>query len=200
MIITGVLVDLIIEAGCETKSIEYLMRRSRGDFPIRSLDLRPSLFEKHRPDFPAICLAENRPIGSGKHRHEIINDYFRDNAFPVGYDLVDTMSVDCKVPKEDVLNSQRSLGHSGYSCQEIAISHVALLYLCRIDPIFSHDYIVMQDLWDPLPCDLPVVDGVIKRVLVAGEVLIDKLFVVVPAFRMQLIIVRCPDHDSSLIG
>lgn len=58
----------------------------------------------------------------------------------------------------------------------------------------------MQDLWDPLPCDLPIMDGVIKRALVAREVLIDKLFVVLPAFRMQLVIVRCPDHDSGLIA
>lgn len=43
-------------------------------------------------------------------------------------------------------------------------------------------------------------DGVIERVLVAWEVLIDELPVVLPALRVQLVVVRSPDLDPCPIG
>ena len=200
VVLAGVLAELVVEAGSEAEGIEHFMRRSRCDLPIGALDLRPSLFEKHGPYFPAVGLAEDGPVGGGEDGYEIVDDHFRDNAFPVGDHLVDAVSVDCEIPEEDVLDSQRSLSHRGYCGQEIAVSHVALLYIRWVDPVLYHNDVLVQDIRYPLPRDLSVVDGVVEGVLVAGKVLVDELPVVLPALRVQLAVVGGPDHDSCLIG
>lgn len=59
---------------------------------------------------------------------------------------------------------------------------------------------MMQDFWYSLPGDLSIVDGVVERVLVAGKVLVDELFVVLPAVRVELVVVGRYNINSGPIG
>jgi hypothetical protein len=88
-------------------------------------------------------------------------------------EFVDAVAVEFEVVVEDGVNADGLFCECGDGCEEVAVSDVALLYICGFDVVFDHNG-VFDDFAHAFPNDGSAFYSKVEGFLVGGEEFVDE--------------------------